>query len=274
MSKLQKALIFLSLCVFLAANAQAGQLSLKFNLGGTYLMGGDYNKTMDGWRDYELTVLGPSETFVDNLKKLGLGYQVGAEVLYELSPSLAAGIEIGYLRASVTSWFSRTWHNYKLTLTPTLSAVPVMLNIHYFMPLGGALKLHGTAGLGILISHLNMDYAIEDTFTPYNGTWIPKDKIAFGAKAGVGIEYGLTDTIALTFDVLGRYAQISDLTGEYSGTFDGSPYSGTATGFVYDVAGLYPIFIMYETMPSYPNIRPATFGLGGLSALFGVRINI
>jgi len=274
MSKLFKTLAFLSLCALLAATAQAGALSLKFNLGGTYLMGGDYNKVMDGWRNYELTVIGPSETFTDNLDKLGLGYQVSAEVLYELSPSLAAGLEIGFFSASVESWFSRTWHDYKLTLNPTFSAIPVLLNVHYFMPLGGTLKLHGTAGLGIMLAHVNMVYAIEDTFTPYNGTWIPKDKVAFTAKAGIGMEYGLTETIALTFDILGRLGQITDLTGEYSGTFDGAPYSGTATGYVYDVVGLYPIFIMYENEPAYPNIRKATFGLGGLSALFGVRINI
>jgi len=274
MSKLHKTLAFLSLCALAAATAQAGSLSLKFNLGGTYLMGGDYNKVLDGWRDYELTVLGPAETFTDNLDKLGLGFQASAEVIYELGSNMAAGLEIGYFSASVESWFSRTWHDYKLTMNPTFSAVPILANFYYFMPLGGALKLHGTAGLGIMLAHLNMVYAIEDTFTPYNGTWIPKDKVAFTAKAGIGVEYGLTETIALTFDILGRLGQITDLTGEYEGTFDGAPYSGTATGYVYDVVGLYPIFIMTETMPAYPNIRAAKFGLGGLSALFGVRIGI
>ena len=49
-------------------------------------MGGDYNKWMVGFRDYELSVLGASETFVDSMKKLSLGYQFGVEVLYNLSP--------------------------------------------------------------------------------------------------------------------------------------------------------------------------------------------
>jgi len=274
MPKFSKVLVCVFASLALAASAQAGALSLKFNIGGTYLMGGDYNKVMDGWRDYELTVVGPSETFTDNLKKLGLGFQASAEVLYELSPSLAAGLEIGYLSASVESWFSRTWHNYKLTLNPTFSAIPVLLNIHYFLPLGGSLKLHGTAGAGIMLAHLNMKYAIEDVYTPYSGTWIPKDKVVFTAKAGVGVEYALTETIALTFDILGRLGQMTNLTGEYSGMWDGAPYSGTATGYVYDVLSLYPIFVMLENLPSYPNAREATFGLGGLSALFGVRVTI
>lgn len=277
MSKFSKALVFLFACIFLAATAQAGVLSLKFNLGGTYLMGGDYNKTMDGWRDYELSVIGPSETFVDNLDKLGLGYQASVEVLYELSPSLAAGIEIGYLRASVTSWFSRTWHNHKTTLTPTLSGFPILLNVHYFMPLSGALKLHATAGGGILISHLNYEYAYEDTTTPYNGTWIPKDKIALAIKAGIGVEYGLTDSIALTFDLLGRFAETSSLTGEYSGIFKGSPYGGTATAYYVDYIGSYPMIVLFGSTPSspnYQNVREAKFSYSGLSALFGVRIKI
>jgi len=274
---MKKLVACLSLCVFLAATAYGAKLSLKFNGGGTYLMGGDYNKSMDGWRDYEQTVLGPAETFVDNMKKLGLGFQFGGELMYELSPSLAAGIELGYLSASVESWFSRTWHNYKLTLTPTLSAIPITLNIHYFMPFGSNLKLHAVAGAGACLSNLNYKYDIEDSAYPYNGTWKPKTKIVFGAKAGVGIELALSGNIALTFDVIGRYAEVKGFTGAYSGDYNGVPKSGTVTLFYYDYDGTYPLVGLYETAPSgshIQNVREAKFSLSGVSALIGVKINL
>jgi len=274
---MKKLVACLSLCVFLAATAYGAKLSLKFNGGGTYLMGGDYNKSMDGWRDYEQTVLGPAETFVDNLKKLGLGFQFGGELMYELSPSLAAGIEVGYLSASVESWFSRTWHNYKLTLTPTLSAIPIMLNIHYYMPLCGKMKLHAVAGGGAFISRLNYGYAIEDTAYPYNGTWKPNNKTVFGAKAGIGIEYGLSANIALIFDIIGRYAEVKGFRGAYSGDYNGVQKSGTVTLFYYDYDGTYPLVGLYETAPSGPhiqNVREAKFSLSGVAALIGVRVNL
>jgi len=274
---MKKLMACLSLCIFLAATAYGANLSLKFNGGGTYLMGGDYNKSMDGWRDYEQTVLGPAETFVDNLKKLGLGFQFGGELMYELSPSLAAGIEVGYLSASVESWFSRTWHNYKLTLTPTLSAIPITLNIHYFMPLGASLKLHAVTGAGAFLSSLNYNYDIQDSANPYNGTWKPKMKIVFGAKAGVGLEFALTANIALTFDILGRFAEVQGFTGDYSGIYNGVAKSGTCTAFYYDFLGTYPIVTLHEIAPSgaaFQNVREAKFSLSGVSALIGVRVNL
>jgi hypothetical protein len=274
---MKKILTSLSLCVFLAATAYGGKLSLKFNGGGTYLMGGDFNKATVGWRDYEKTVLGPTETFVDNLKKIGLGFQSGAELLYEFSPSLAAGLEVGYLSASVESGFSRTWHSYKMTLTPTLSAIPITLNAHYFMPLGAKLKLHATAGAGAFLSHLNYKYDIEDTVYPYNGTWKPDMKTVFGAKAGVGLEYGLSDNIALTFDVTARYAEFKGFTGAWSGSYNGVENSGTGTLYYYESGGVYPLVGIYESLSSggnYQNVREAKFSLSGVSALVGIRVKL
>ena len=267
----------LSLCVFLAATAYGGKLSLKFNGGGTYLMGGDFNKATDGWRDYEKSVIGPTETFVDNLKKLGLGFQFGGELIYELSPSFAAGLEVGYLSASVESGFSRTWHSYKMTLTPTLSAIPITLNVHYFMSLGAKLKLHATVGAGAFLSHLNYKYEIEDTAFPYNGTWKPDMKTVLGAKAGVGLEYGLSDNLALTFDIAARYAEIKGFTGTWSGTYNGVEKSGPGTIYYYDYEGIYPIVAIYETLSSggnYQNVREGKFSLSGVSALVGIRVKL
>jgi hypothetical protein len=103
-----KLALFLCCCLVLATAASGEKLSLKVNAGGTYLMGGDYNKGIEGFRDYELWVLGDGETFVDSMKKLGLGFQLGAEILYHFNPSWAVGIEAGYLAASVTSHLERT----------------------------------------------------------------------------------------------------------------------------------------------------------------------
>jgi hypothetical protein len=272
---MKKFLAFLSLAVFLTVTVYGAKLSLKFNGGGTFLMGGDFNEASDGWRDYEKTVLGPGENFVDNLKKLGLGYQFGGELIYELSSSFAAGIEIGYLSATVKSGFERDWHSYKQTLTPTLSAIPITLNINYFAPIAAKIKFHAVAGAGACLSNLNYKYDIQDTSNPYNGTWKPDQKIVFGAKAGVGLELALAGNFALTFDVVGRYAEITGFKGAWSGIYNGVARNGTGTLYYYKYDGTYPLIGIWETAPSgahIQNLREGKFSLSGISALVGLRI--
>jgi hypothetical protein len=87
--QMKKFILCLLLCVFLATAGYGEKLSVKISLGGTYLLGGDYNKGITGFRDYELSVLGASETFVDSMKTLGLGYQFGIELLYNLNSKRA-----------------------------------------------------------------------------------------------------------------------------------------------------------------------------------------
>jgi hypothetical protein len=274
---MKKIVFFLIACVFLAATGYGEKLAVKLNLGGTYLMGGDYNKGITGFRDYELSVLGASETFVDSMKTLGLGYQFGVELLYNLNVNLAVGIEAGYLGASVTSHLERTWHNYKWTIEPTLTAIPVTLNIHYFKPLGKKMKLHATVGAGAFISSLDYIYNIQDSANPYNGTWTPDSQTVFGAKAGIGVEYPLAGKLFLTFDVTGRYAQVKGFTGAYAGIYHGAAASGTGTMYIYDYDGTYPVFGIYSSAPSgshLQNVREATFSLSGVSLLVGVKINL
>lgn len=274
---MKKFVLCLLLCGFMAMAGYGEKLAVKLNLGGTYLLGGDYNKGITGFRDYELAVLGASETFVDDMKTLGLGYQFSTELLYNFNPNLAIGIEIGYLGASVTSHLERTWHNYKWTINPTLSAIPLTLNIHYLKALGNKMKLHAMAGAGAFISSLNYVYNIEDTANPYNGTWTPDSQTVFGAKAGVGIEYPLAGKLFLTFDVTGRYAQVKGFTGPYEGIYHGTAASGTGTMYIYDYDGTYPVFGIYSSAPSgahLQNVREATFSLSGMSLLVGVKINL
>jgi len=274
---MKKLVLCICCCVLLATAASGEKLSLKVNGGGTYLMGGDYNKGIEGFRDYELSVLGDTETFVDSMKKLGLGFQLGAELLYHLNPGWAVGIEAGYLAASVTSHLERTWHSYKWTIHPALSAVPVTLNLNFFKSLGGKMKLHAVVGAGVFISSLNYDYNIEDTAYPYNGTWSPASKAVFGAKAGIGIEYPLGSRFALTVDVAGRYAEVKGFTGDWQGIYKGVPKSGTgATLYFYDYDG-YPMFGIYDAPPvsaHITNVREATFSLSGVALVIGVRISL
>jgi len=267
---------FLSVVLTIALPAE--KVSLRLNFGGTYLLGGDYNKGMQGFSDYERDIIGSSETFMDNMKKLGPGFQAGFELLYHFSPGFAVGLETGYLNASVESSFQREWRNYKITLSPTLSAIPVLIDLNYFLPMGKKWKLRTMAGAGVYISHLDYLYDIQSTVNPYNGEWMPEGKTAIGAKAGVGIEYTLSKRLSLTVEVTGRYAEITGFKGPWKGIYNGVEKSGTdSVLYIYDYDGQYPMIGIYGEPPAGPhhqNVKEATFSLTGVAAVAGIRINL
>ena len=102
-------------------------------------------------------------------------------------------------------------------------------------------------------------------------------KAVFGAKTGVGLEYGLSDNLALTFDVAARYAEIKGFTGAWSGTYNGVDSSGAGTMYYYELGGTYPLIGIYESLSSggnYQNVRAAKFSLSGVSTLVGIRVKL
>lgn len=271
---MKKYLSFLSLFLLVSFISFAGGFSFRLNGGAIYLVGGDYNQAMDGWRAYVKSILQPSDTFVDNLKKLSWGGQFEGEILYEFISGFSVGISGGYMTASVKSGYQR--NAYELMVSPSLSVIPLMANIHLLIPLCSALNLHMTAGAGVYITEVNYDY--RETYSPssqYSGTFKPKKENIFGAQAGIGFEIGLIKNIFLTIDVKGRYAEIGKLTGGWSGTYYGSPKSGDGTLWRYDYKGEYALIGIWEDAPSgvnYENVHEAKISMSGIIGLIGIRI--
>ena len=274
---MKRLLVILSLVLLVPVLSFGGDLSLKLSGGGAYLMGGDYNKAQTGLRDYVNSIRQSSDTFADNLKKLSWGGQFEAEFLYEFKPGFSVGLSAGYLAASVTTGFTR--NAYELMLNPSLSVVPVLANLHWIKPLAAKLNLHVTAGAGPFITKLNYDY--RETFSAssqYFGTYKAKGSTVFGAQAGAGLELALTKNVFLTLDVKGRYAQIGKITGDWSGTYYGSPRSGKdAEFYVYDYDGKYTLIGIWEKLPTgshVQNAHEASIRMSGTIGLLGLRIGL
>ncbi len=272
---MKKPLLDIFLLSFLATVAYAERITLRLNFGGTYFLDGDYNLAMDGMRNYEHMVLGPTENFIDNLKKFGLGYQIGGQLLIPVSTKFAIGIEINYLNTSVVSGFERDWHSYNWTLSPTLSSIPMLLSVNYITPLGGKIDLHLSAGGGAFFSSLNYTYDIEDSVHPYSGTWTPDSKTVLGARAGIGLEFELSKKFALTFDISGQFAEIAGFSGSWEGIYSGIRKSGTGILYRYDYDGQYPMIGIYDIPPvgtHFQNVQKAKFSLSGISSQIGIKI--
>jgi opacity protein-like surface antigen len=272
---MKKSLVVLSVVLLVPLLSFGGDFSLRLSGGAATLMGGDFNKAQTGIRDYVNSIRQSTDTFSDNLKKLGWGGQFEAEFLYEFNPGFSFGLSAGYLTASVTSGFTR--NAYELMLNPSLSVVPVLANLHWAKPLGAKLNLHLAAGAGPFITKVTYDY--RETFSAssqYSGTYKPKGSTVFGAQAGAGLEMGLTKNVFLTLDVKGRYAQINKLTGSWSGTYYGSPRSGdNATLYVYEYDGKHTLIGIWDKEPSgvhVQNVREASISMSGVVGLVGLRI--
>ena len=267
--------VFLSLVLLVTLVSFGGDFSFKLSGGGAYLMGGDFNKAQTGLRDYVNSIRQSTDAFTDNLEKLSWGGQFEAEFLYEFRPGFSVGLSAGYMMAAVTSEFQR--NAYRWMLKPSVSAIPVLANLHWTMPLGAKLNVHLTAGAGPLITNIDMDYReVFSATREYSGTWEPKGKVVFGAQAGAGLEMALTKGVFLTLDVKGRYAQTGTLTGPWSGIYYGSPRSGeAATLYSYDLDGTYALIGLWETKPAgthVQNAHEASISLSGMTGLVGVRI--
>ena len=283
---MKKALLGVLLSLSLTVFAFSGGFSIKVNGGANFLMGGDYNKIVDGLNDDWLSASGV--TIVGALDKLSMGWNFGAEFIYNISDQMGVGLGVGYITASNESTLTATAYGIQLTetLTPSVSAIPITLNFHYFMPVGDMMNVHFTFGPGLYISTFKWDLyeALGTTADPdiinVTAAYEPDGVVGFGFQGGLGIEFALSPSISLCLDVLGRMASLSGFSGPWTqtGYVGGTPIndSGTGTFYYYEYGG-YADYSISNTMPSgsgVSNAREASLSLSGVVAQFGIKINI
>ena len=279
---MKKALLGVLLCLSLAVFAFSGGFSIKVNGGANFLMGGDYNAAVE---DANAEWQASAWTVGTELETLNMGWNFGAEFIYNITDQMGLGLGVGYLMASNESTInlSLTPFTQSYTFTPSASIIPITLNFHYFMPVGETMNIHFTAGPGLYISSFSFEdrWQVPLLLTDLTETFEPDGVMGFGFQGGLGIEFALSPSISLCLDVLGRMANISGLTGgaTLAGTIFGIPGSVSATGLTlyYYEEGGYSNITISDTLPSgggISNAREASISLSGVAAQFGIKINI
>ena len=285
---MKKLILIGVLCLSLTAVGFSMGFSIKATGGLSLLLGGDYNTIVADQNALAHTMAG---TTVDSeFSKLGMGLDFGGEFIFLFTDSMGIGLGAGYITASKESTLGLhdgpfIWNR---TYTPSVSAIPITLNFHYFLPLGSGLRLHFFAGPGLYITSVKFDFntTIPTWLTNFTESFTPDGKLVFGFQGGLGIEIGLSRNIALLLDTAGRYVNISGLTGpwEITGTFFGLPIPPGTTGtgtFYYaealDTGGIYYAYpTVSTTMPSgagIRNAREASISLSGIQFQTGIRIS-
>lgn len=283
---MKKILVVLCLCCVLASYSFGAGFSLKLNGGMSYLIGGDYNDIIQGRTDYYNSLAGV--TISSDLKKLNLGWNAGAEAIMLFTDSLGIGLGVGYISASNESTLSASEGMIALddTYRPTISAVPITLNFHYFLPIGPSMNVHFFAGPGLYFGSVKFEneFSVPILATDIIESIKPDSQTAFGFQGGLGLEFGLSSNLFLVFDVQGRYVSFSELKGPWTMTGEvfGVPLnlSGTGTLWYTEIleSGTYNAsWAVNSTQPTgfgYRNVRAASFSLSGVSAQLGIRIAI
>jgi hypothetical protein len=282
-------------CLFglllMAVPAVSGQISVRLKGGWSSLSPADYNDGVQGKNDYIAAIA--AATPQGSFGKLNGGWTIAAEVMKPFGKNISAGISFGYIRAATDGQVVYQYPTTSPTLlfggttkiTTSVSAVPVLVNAHYALPVGKVLIFHAGLGAGVYICSVRFTYDFVGGYmgaTDWNESQtFSGHKITMGCEGEVGVEVPVTKKIFIQANVGGRLATISNLQGDYSnsGTSDRGPYNfqsseGYFTAYDYNVGGktYHQYAFDYSLRTSSPNYRKGDISLSGISLSGGIRI--
>jgi len=278
-----------ALCLLPGLVFADGKLSLRLQGGWTCLSAGDINsgtQALFDWRKADWVAS------AGGYKPVHKGFEIGGEIIFELTPRLGIGIGGGYLKISRYSQ-SRLYDpeeiaSYEtLGVEPTLSAVPIQAGVHLTVPLNAKFNLHADIGASY---YFKARYSYEwrsiywwiDVLSGYIQitTNAEKKNTPIGFQGGISLEYELRHNIFLYLDARGRYARFRGLKG--SSVIESSfvtPSSEQGILYYESAPMLWdaPRVIMVQSDP--PNgpggePRQAVIDFSGVSLQFGIRIRL
>ena len=275
---MKKQLVAFSIVLVLGLSGSlSAQSRFGFKLGEglSYIGGGDLNQGVAGMVDFyeDLFGLDATASTVGEFRPLHLGANFNAELFFQLSPKIAVGLGTGYFEASresrltMTNWVGEV----NVWWKPRVAIFPLTLNFRYLIPAGKGFRLVLTAGAGMYFANCRFDWAFQTDVTQMDLSGSGP-----GIHGGVGLEIDLSPAFALTFDLLGRYAQTGALTGEFSRgvqtAVDGTLWN---VEVFYFQLGTYPsLFYSKADISDSPGARQTRLDLSGFGAAVGILIRL
>lgn len=261
------------------------KFSLKLYGGYSHVLAGDIN---DGSAFYfDLIEAYAAEGFGEyagSYKPLHGGYNFGADLIYQISPSFGIGLGFGYMRSSSDSL--ATWSGEGETVDilagGTLTAMPIRLGLFLTFPMGQKLNLTADAGaayyLGLkLDAYQGLEFDADDWMRmTLEGR--EREGLDIGFHGSLGFEYMLTPKLGLFVEAAGRYAKfknfemvtgIAEFAGEAPDSTEGRLYLVDESFGDYTITGF---TIVEEGDIPDPDFREPKIDLTGFSLQAGFRI--
>ncbi len=264
------------------------KLELKISGGLGYLEGGDWNASEKGWEDYNrknMDFLGGSST--GEYQELHLKTEMRGDFILYLNPRFGISAGIGYISSRVGEDSSKLITTLGETTTTNtigmkISAIPVNIGICYYFPLFSKARLCIGAGTGYYFANFSRDYRRENN----TGYWIDTEMDGKGSGIGfsgeIGLEYALSESIALMFETNGKYAKISGFEGTRD-RVDSNNWSDSLQGSFYyskrerPPHGWFPAVNIDTMTPAGPDVcdvREAQVDFSGFSIRLGLKIRL
>jgi hypothetical protein len=277
-------LLLFAALAFLASPGFSQSFSLNLYGGLSYAGGGDLTKGVKG----EGELLGADYDISGSFKAPYLGMDFGGEIVYYFGAKLGIGLGVGYFRHAKESAVSYDIGpvGIKQTLSPKFKVIPITANLHYLLTLGPRVRIDLSAGAGYYLTTLDwenrMDIEIMG-FSDYFDYTFKSTKGTIGFQGGVGLEVKIAPKLALVWTVLGRYASLSELKGDWTDKGEGDLFSYSETGsghyaWYYDLkygGKTYSQIIFDSDKPAGPDhsdARYAKIGLTGFITALGIKL--
>lgn len=270
--------LFSSLCF--------SQLSFRFYGGMIHVMSKDISSSVKATNEI-LDLYDPGHT--GYFEKLCCGTNFGGELFYLISKNMGVGIGIELIRLRNESNLS-----YDLgvplvqTTTYGIDAFPIMLNVHYYLPITPMLNAFVSVGGGYYL--MNIDFASD--FLWDFGVFGEEDRAytfqssqgTFGVQVRWGTEIFVSKNISFLIGGTGRLAKYSDIKGDWTNTgyIPGEGYldgNGSDHYFWYYEESImgknYAQVIFRKNAPTgVSNARKGEINLSGLSFTAGIKIGL
>lgn len=189
------------------------------------------------------------------------------------------------------AWIPETTKSdYQIEFKPEIeAAMPLGLNLYYSFCQGSRMNLLVGLGLGWYTGKMSENY-VMNSYQSDGGTyfgslyWSVRNNFSLGFRGGLGLEYGLTDELALVFEVQGRFARINSLKGEICAMTNNSFNEDTGILYSYQWAMYgdgpwYRELMVHKSPPeggivSVRDVREARLDLSGFALRLGLRMRL
>ena len=283
MGKTKKAALILFLLFFSFSLSFGIDISLKLSGGLSYIKLDDINRSLKGWEElWKKTTLSREdwEFAGGGAGKLNIGYNFEGEIIFSLSPHLAASFGIGLIYSELVEEKIEVFINANSNQTsrtkPTkVNAQPLTLSGYFFYPVGKKLDVFIKGGAGLIWAK----YIERQGWKPlsaetYNYGW-QQEASAQGPVflGGLGIIYRIDDSLGLFIEGGARWAKISGFQGETSEGEEGNLYF--LEELEPDIGFWQTSFMISAEEPSGDNfrsIKKAVVDFSGFSARIGLLI--
>ena len=217
---MRKTILTISLLLMATASARSQLVSFKLMGGLSWINGNDYNQGIAGENKY---IKDNSSAMTGAYKELKNSMNIQAEIIVYANSHLAVGFGGGYYRlrnestVRVQGVQSGLPFDSESICKPSLSVIPLFVNIYYLTKLGAHVDFNIFAGPLFQVVQYNFKNQSTMSLSALSQALTYRSSsTTLGGQAGLGLNFNILPGIALAVEGCYRYGKISNLVGNWA----------------------------------------------------------